>query len=185
MRVTLLTIVIAALFLWSCNVNSENNSDKSEKKDSIKLTEYKYPDRTKKSNIYEVNIRQYTPEGTFSAFENHIPRLKKMGVDILWLMPIFPISETKRKGSKGSYYAVADYEKVNPEFGNEADLHKLISTAHKNGMLVILNWVANHTGWDNHWIKEHPEWYTKDSTGQIISPVPDWTDVADLNYDNK
>jgi cyclomaltodextrinase len=141
-------------------------------------------EKSKNATIYEVNIRQYTPEGTFKAFMNHIPRLKKLGVDILWIMPIHPIGEKNRKGSKGSYYAVKDYKAVNPEFGTNEDFRKLVEVAHANDMLLILDWVANHTAWDNPWIESNPEWYTKDSTGNIIAPVEDWTDVADLNYDN-
>ena len=98
------------------------------------------------STIYEVNIRQYTPEGTFSAFENHIPRLKDMGVTVLWLMPITPISEKLMKGSLGSYYACSSYTKINPAFGNEADLLNLIRCAHDHDIKVIIDWVANHTG---------------------------------------
>ncbi|WP_457615711.1 alpha-amylase family glycosyl hydrolase [Lutibacter sp.] len=136
--------------------------------------------------IYEANIRQYSPEGTFNQFTKDIPKLKKLGVKIIWLMPIFPISKTKSKGSLGSYYAVSDYTKVNPEFGDLTDLKKLIETAHKNNMFVILDWVANHTGWDHIWIKEHPEYYTKNEKGEITHTVgTDWFDVADLNYDNK
>lgn len=134
--------------------------------------------------LYEVNIRQYTPEGTFNAFAAHLPRLKKLGVDVLWLMPVYPISEEKRKGSLGSYYAVRDYRKVNPEFGNLKDLQSLVQKAHRLGMRVILDWVANHTGWDNPWIEQHPDWYTQ-VDGKIVSPVADWEDVADLNYDNR
>lgn len=135
------------------------------------------------SVIYEVNIRQYTPEGTFEAFGRHLPRLKALGVDILWLMPVFPISEEKRKGTLGSYYAVKDYRQVNPEFGTLDDLRKLVDDAHRLGFRVVLDWVANHTGWDNPLIAEHPDWYTQ-KDGKIVSPVDDWTDVADLNYDN-
>jgi cyclomaltodextrinase / maltogenic alpha-amylase / neopullulanase len=135
--------------------------------------------------MYEVNIRQITPEGTFKAFtEQHITRLKKLGVDVLWLMPTYPISLKNRKGLLGSYYSVADYKGINPEFGNLQDLKDLVGKAHENGMLVIFDWVANHSGWDNHWITEHPEWYTHNAKEKIISPVPDWKDVADLNYDN-
>ena len=185
MKKSILYLLILAIIFSSCNSQTGKTKNNS-KQDSLKLSIYKFPERTKKSNIYEVNIRQYTPEGTLKAFEKHIPRLKKMGVDILWLMPIFPISEKNRKGTLGSYYAVANYVKVNPEFGTKDDLHHLINTAHKDSMLIILDWVANHTGWDNPWITEHPDWYTHDSiSGKIISPVPDWTDVADLNYDNK
>ena len=136
--------------------------------------------------IYEANIRQYSEEGTFSEFTKDIPQLKELGVKIIWLMPIYPISTTKSKGSLGSYYAISDYTKVNPEFGNLEDVKNLIQTAHENGMYVILDWVANHTGWDHIWLKEHPEYYTKNEKGEITHTVgTDWTDVADLNYDNQ
>lgn len=146
----------------------------------------------KNANIYEVNIRQYTEEGTIKAFhEKHLKRLKDMGVDVLWLMPVFPISETKRKGGLGSYYAVSDFRRVNPEFGTMKDLERLLAQAHDYGMKIILDWVPNHTGWDHVWIKEHPEYYTQ-IDGKITDPVnPEtneswgWTDVADLNYNNK
>lgn len=143
------------------------------------------PEWTKNSVLYEVNIRQYTPEGTFKAFEAHLPRLKELGVDILWIMPIHPISVKNRKGSLGSYYAVKDYRGINPEFGSLEDFKNLVNKAHELGFKVIIDWVANHTGWDNPWITDHPEWYTKDSTGAIIPPNPDWSDIADLNFDSK
>jgi len=141
------------------------------------------------ANIYEVNIRQFTPEGTFAAFEQHLPRLKKMGVDILWFMPVFPISEARRKGALGSYYAVADYTGINPNFGTMEEFKMLVHRIHDMGMRVVLDWVPNHTGWDHPWIEEHPEWYTRDGQGNITDPVnPEtgesfgWTDVADLDY---
>jgi len=137
------------------------------------------------ASIYEVNIRQYTPEGTFAAFKKHLPELKKLGVDILWLMPINPIGEQNRKGSLGSYYSVKDYKAVNPEFGSSDDFKKLVDNIHKNGMHVIIDWVANHTSWDNVWVKTHPEFFTKDANGKFVPPVADWGDVIDLNYDNK
>lgn len=133
--------------------------------------------------LYEVNIRQYTEEGTFAAFEAHLPRLKEMGINTLWLMPIHPISETERKGTLGSYYAVSDYRTVNPEFGTMEDFKHLMTTAHEMGFKVMLDWVANHTGWDNTWITDHEDWYVKNDNGKIISPY-DWTDTAKLNYDN-
>jgi glycosidase len=143
------------------------------------------PDYLAKAVIYEVNVRQFTKEGTFNAFSDHLPRLKELGVDILWFMPIHPISEEKRKGTLGSYYAVADYKKVNPEFGTEEDFKKLVKKAHSMGFMVILDWVANHTGWDNPWIYSNPEWYTKGPDGEITYPPgTDWTDVADLYYSN-
>jgi alpha-amylase len=153
--------------------------------------------------IYEANIRQYSPEGTFNEFTKDIPQLKELGVKVIWLMPIFPISEKNRKAKAdllvqdiqdskerekylGSYYAVADYEKIHPDLGTSADLIKLVETAHENGMYVILDWVANHTGWDNVWIKKYPEFYTRDENGKMIHPAgTDWTDTADLNYDNR
>ena len=132
--------------------------------------------------IYEVNIRQYTKEGTFNAFADHLPRLKELGVDILWLMPVQPISYKNRKGTLGSYYAVKDYQKVNPEFGTMKDFKDLVDKAHSMGFKVILDWVANHTGWDNWLIVEHGEWYTQ-VNDSIVAPVAEWTDVADLNYE--
>ena len=109
--------------------------------------------------LYEANIRQYSEEGTFEAFAKDLPKLQEMGVNILWLMPINPISTTKSKGPLGSYYAVADYKEVNPEFGTLEDLKDLVAQAHALGIYVILDWVPGHTGWDNHWIKDHPEYY--------------------------
>lgn len=144
-----------------------------------------HADWSRNASIYEVNIRQYTPEGTFKAFEKHLPELKKLGVDILWLMPINPIGVENRKGSLGSYYSVQDYTAVNPEFGTIDDLKSLVAMAHKLGMKVIVDWVANHTAWDNVWVKEHPDFYTRDAKGNFVPPVADWSDVIDLNYDNK
>ncbi len=171
-----LMIMISAIFLPSCNENSPGKTNTG-------VSKVNHPEWSKNANIYEVNIRQYTPEGTFKAFEEHLPRLKNMEVDILWLMPIHPIGEKNRKGTLGSYYSVKDYYGVNPEFGTMEDLISLVNKAHSMGMYVILDWVANHTAWDNKMIGEHPEWYTKDSAGNFISPF-DWTDVVDLNYDN-
>ena len=159
--------------------------------------------------IYEANIRQYSELGTFTDFTKDIPNLKQLGVKVIWLMPIFPISETKRKATGGefasliedeterekmlgSYYAVTDFTKVNPEFGTLEDFRALIKTAHENDIYVILDWVPNHTGWDHTWLKTNPEYYTQNEVGDVIDPInPDtgeswgWQDVADLNYDNK
>ena len=150
----------------------------------------RYPDWAKNAVIYEVNVRQYTPEGTFKAFEAHLPRLKELGVDILWMMPIHPIGIEKRKfpegvtESLGSYYSVKDYKGINPEFGTVADFKALVEKAHSLGFKVIIDWVANHSAWDNAWVKDHPDWYVQDSAGNIMSAF-DWTDVAKLNYANK
>lgn len=133
--------------------------------------------------MYEVNVRQYTQEGTFKAFEKHLDRLRDMGINTLWFMPIHPISETERKGTLGSYYAVDDYMAVNPEFGTIEDFQHLVDKAHKMGFKVMIDWVANHTGWDNAWVKEHDDWYMHTDSGKITSPY-DWTDTAELNFDN-
>lgn len=150
-----------------------------------------WPEWAKNANIYEVNIRQYTEEGNFKAFAKHLKRLKKMGVDILWLMPIFPISFIKRKGSLGSYYSVSDYRSINPEFGTKKDFKKLVKDIHELGMRIILDWVPNHTGWDHPWITSRKDFYTLDAAGDISEPVDNlnqplgWEDVADLNYANE
>ncbi len=144
---------------------------------------------SRNANIYEVNLRQFTPEGTFSAFEKHLPRLKDMGVSILWLMPVQPIGVKNRKGSLGSYYSVSDYMSVNPEFGTLDHFKHLVQSAHDMGLYVIIDWVANHTAWDHAWVTEHPGWYLKDAKGEIHSYVYNngnelehWTDVIGLDY---
>ena len=134
-------------------------------------------------NIYEVNVRQYTNEGTFAAFAKHLPRLKDMGVQVLWIMPVTPISVEKRQGTLGSYYACSDYVSVNPEFGNLDDFKNLIKQAHELGMQLIIDWVTNHTGYDHVWTKEHSDWYKKDASGNFFDEHG-WVDVIDLNYDN-
>lgn len=145
--------------------------------------QYSLPQWAATSTMYEVNVRQYSPEGTFQAVTNSLPRLKKLGVGILWLMPIHPISQVKRKGVLGSPYSVADYKGINPEFGSAADLHTLITEAHQLGLKVILDWVPNHSGWDNPWLA-NKSWYYTGLNGEVISPNSDWTDVAWLNYEN-
>jgi len=195
-------LIGCAIVLFGC---------KKESNDTSKTIAKFSPEVEENGVIYEVNIRQYSPEGSFNAFTKDIPQLKELGVKIIWVMPIFPISQTKRKATGGdnskfasdmpkeeqhkylgSYYAVSDFKKVNPEFGTIEDFRNLVQTAHENGIYVILDWVPNHTGWDHVWIKEHPEFYTKNAKGEIIDPInPEtgktwgWTDVADLNYDNQ
>ena len=133
------------------------------------------------TNIYEVNLRQYTPEGTFEAFAKHLSRLKRMGVETLWFMPITPISLEKRLGTLGSYYACSDYVDTNPEFGTIDDFRSLVKKAHQEGFKVIRDWVANHTGYDHVWTKTHPEFYKKNAAGQFYDNN-NWHDVIDLNY---
>lgn len=133
--------------------------------------------------IYEANLRQGTPMRNLKGLQLELPRLRDLGVDIIWLMPIHPISEIGRKGSLGSYYAVRDYKAVNPEFGTMEDLKEFVRTAHANGMKVILDEVCNHTGRDNAWVKDHPEYYKKNDKGEMFGPY-DWTDVYVLDYTN-
>ena len=200
-KVNILFVLI--LILFSCKQNSKGSSTSNQTNPSITLSDME------DAIIYEVNIRQYSSEGTFDSFTKDIPQLKELGVKIIWVMPIFPISETKRKATGGdfayliedeaerakmlgSYYAVSDFTKVNPEFGTIDDFRKMLKTAHDNGMYLILDWVPNHTGWDHTWIQTNSEYYTQNDEGEIIDPInPDtgeswgWADVADLNYDNQ
>ena len=144
-----------------------------------------HPEWVAHATIYEVNVRNFTPEGSFRAFEKHLPHLQQMGIGIVWLMPVHPIGEVERKGPLGSPYAVRVYFAVNPEFGTLDDLRHLVQAAHALGMKVILDWVANHTSRDNALIAEHPNWYQHDAAGQLIPPVADWTDVVALDYRNR
>ncbi|MDA3942580.1 MAG: alpha-amylase family glycosyl hydrolase [Bacteroidetes bacterium] len=171
-------LIIAVMGVLTACENQEKTVLNEE---TVELT--KNPDWAKDAVIYEVNTRQFTEEGTFEAFANHLPRLKELGVDILWFMPIHPIGEKNRKGTLGSYYSIKDYTAVNPEFGDLEAFKAVVAQAHEMGFKVILDWVANHTAFDHAWTEEHPEWYNRDENGEIISPY-DWTDVADLDYEN-
>jgi glycosidase len=173
----LLAIVIT---IAGCSVSGKKKELKPFVSDVI------HPEWSENSVIYEVNIRQFTPEGTFNAFATHLPRLKELGVDVLWLMPINPIGIKNRKEPLGSYYSVMDYKDVNPEFGNLADFKNLVSKAHELGFHVIMDWVPNHSSWDNKLTVEHPDWYVKNSAGSFIPPIGfDWTDVIQFDWSNK
>lgn len=139
-------------------------------------------DWVRKAVLYEVYLRSFSPEGTFEGLRTRIPELKDLGVTVIWLMPIHPIGIEERKGTLGSPYSVRDYYGINTEFGTEEDFQRLVKTIHDNGMRVILDLVANHTSWDNSYLQDHPEWYTTDDWGLILSPNTDWFDVADLNF---
>ena len=172
MKKTIFLSILVAAFFTACS--TKNNGEKTGPSPHVGWS--------RNATIYEVNIRQFTPQGNFASLEKELPRLQKMGVDILWLMPTNPLGKKNRKGSLGSYYSVSDYLDINPEYGTKSDFKNLVKKAHELGMKVIVDWVANHTSWDNKLIEKNPEWYTKDSTGNIIAPVKDWTDVADLDY---
>lgn len=172
--------IIALLFVVNC-------ADTSTIKDSKGLN-IEQQDWTKKANIYEVNVRQYSEEGTFEEVRKDLPRLKDMGVKILWLMPIHPIGLENRKETEeslGSYYSVQDYKGVNPNFGTPEDFKRFVDEAHALDMKVIIDWVANHTAWDNHWI-ENKDWFELTEEGNFTPPRgTDWSDVIQLNYENQ
>ena len=185
MKLGKLFFYLTLVLLMACK-NDRSMTNESNVVKSV----FSLPEWAKDAVIYEVNIRQYTPEGTINAFSDHLPRLKELGVDILWIMPVFPISNTKKKGELGSYYAVSDFTEINPAFGTKEDFLNLIEKIHAYGMKVILDWVPNHTGWDHTWLTEHPDFYKTDSMGNITDPIDDngksfgWEDVAALNYKN-
>jgi glycosidase len=132
--------------------------------------------------IYSVYLRSFSPGGTFAGLERRLPELKALGVTVLWLLPIHPVGVTKRKGTLGSPYAVRDYYAVNPEFGTMEDFKRLLAAAHRLGLKLIIDLVANHTSWDSRLMQEHPEWFTRGGDGRVVPPNPDWSDVADLDY---
>ncbi len=132
------------------------------------LSNVKHVEWSKNAVIYEANIRQYSPEGTFKAFAKDLPRLKELGIDIIWVMPINPIGEKNRKGKLGSYYSVKDYKAINPEYGNLDDFKNMVNETHKLGMKLIIDWVPNHSAWDNELLQTHPEYYLKDSLGKFF-----------------
>jgi len=170
---------------FSCNSGKQPTTETT--KDSIiqsPPTEVVQPEWAYSANIYELNIRQFTKEGTFKALDPHLARLKEMGVDIIWLMPINPIGKKNRKGTLGSYYSVKDYMTVNPEYGTLDDFKTFVAKAHELGLKVIIDWVPNHSSWDNVLTVKHPDFYVRDEKGKFLPPVADWSDVIELNYDN-
>jgi glycosidase len=172
--------LIVLLFLFAF-ASCKTGNDTPVVNDTAKTDDH--PSWIMQGNIYEVNVRQYTAEGTFTAFAKHLDRLKDMGVQTLWFMPIHPIGKTERKGSLGSYYAISDYTAINPEFGNMDDWKALVKQAHEKGLKVIIDWVPNHTGADHYWLEKHPGFYVRDSSGKAVSQF-DWTDTRKLNFQN-
>ena len=173
-------LLIILFFLTYTSAMSQQTDSRYQPQKYVELTN---PDWVKNATIYELNIRQFSQEGTFKAIEKQLPRLKKMGINIIWLMPVQPIGVVNRKGSLGSYYSVKDYLKVNPEFGTDADFRSLVKAIHAQEMYVILDWVANHSSWDNMLATQHPEWYTKSREGRF-QPTPwrDYDDIIDFDY---
>lgn len=169
----LLLFILVGIIMISCVNKTAEQGETIEKG--------KHPEWVYNAVVYEVNTRQFTPEGTLKAFANHLPRLQELGVDILWFMPIQTIGEKDRKGSLGSYYSIKNYNEVNSEFGTLDDFKEVVETAQSMGMKVILDWVANHTSRDANWVNEHPNWYVRDSLGDL-NIMYDWTDIAQLDY---
>ncbi len=164
-----LLLLLAALMLMSCGNKKQETKFEMPAVDDIVM--------------YQVNPRVFAPENSLKAVTARLDSIKALGVNVIWVMPIYPIGKEK---SKNSPYSISDYKAVNPEFGTLDDFKQLVDSCHAKGMGIILDWVANHTAWDAVWIKEgHKDWYTQDSTGNIVAPIPDWSDVADLNYDNQ
>ena len=171
----LFLLLFVTTILFSCG---NNNKKQTETQTAVGI----HPEWVYDATIYEVNTRQFTPEGTFNAFATHLPRLKELGVDILWFMPIQTIGEKDRKGTLGSYYSIRNYKEVNSEFGSLDDFRNVVKKAHDLGLKVILDWVPNHTSRDQAWTTEHPDWYRLDSLGNPIV-MYDWTDIAPLYYE--
>ena len=166
-------LLLAALTLASCGSNPFKKKAESSK----------HPAFAYDATIYELNTRQLTPEGTFAAAEAELPKLKEMGVDIIWMMPLQPIGKLTRKGTLGSYYSIIDYCAFNPEFGTREDFEHFLAKAHELGMKVILDWVANHTAPDSEWTKNEG-WHYRDADGNLMVQY-DWTDISKLNYENE
>lgn len=178
----LLTVSLYVFTIYSCNTKPVIITQAGQES-----TQFSHPKWSEQSNVYEVNLRQYSEAGTIKEFEKSLPRLKEMGVEILWFMPVTPIGLENRKENAselGSYYAVKNYKEINPEFGTMDDWKSLVKNARSMGFKIITDWVANHSAPDNPWVKNHPDFYAKDSSGKMIAPF-DWTDVRKLNYDNR
>jgi cyclomaltodextrinase / maltogenic alpha-amylase / neopullulanase len=176
-KLLLLLIALLLVSIYSC--------DRADRETATIATSTIPPEWSYSASIYEVNIRQFSEEGTFEAVRRELPRIREMGVDIIWLMPVHPIGVKNRKGTLGSYYSVQDYYGINPEFGNKEDFATLVDAIHAEGMYIILDWVANHTAWDNPLTETNPEFFETDENGRFIPPRgTDWDDVIQLDYEN-
>ncbi|MFN3529945.1 MAG: alpha-amylase family glycosyl hydrolase [Bacteroidia bacterium] len=178
MKTTLTRTLILSLMLSACGTSEESAPNQIPPTINIEAPQMD------KLVIYEVFVRNFTTEGTFQAMIPKLDRLKELGVNTLWLMPIHPIGELNKKGSLGSPYSIRDFYDVHPDFGTKEDFRTLVNACHERGMYIIIDLVANHSSFDNAWVSEHPSWYVRDDSGEILPPDPDWTDVADLDYNN-
>jgi glycosidase len=179
-RASALVIFGLALGLLACSAPAPAEEAFHMPEPYVKI---EHPAWSRDAVIYQINMRQFTPEGTFAAAQEQLSRLAQLGVDILWLMPLQPIGVVNRKGSLGSPYSISDYYGVNAEFGDLGGLKSFIAAAHALGMHVILDWVANHTAWDNPLVEQHPDWFKRNAAGTFHSPAwTDWRDVIQLDY---
>ena len=171
-------IFLSALILTSCNQKENVPTNWVDKEN--------FPTNwVDNATIYELNVRQFSEKGDFNSILPHLNRIKQMGIKIIWLMPIYPIGLKNRKGTLGSYYSIKNYKAINSEFGNNQDFKNLVDSIHALDMKIIIDWVPNHTAFDNQWAIDNKEWYTLDSIGNLQPPIgTDWWDVADLNYEN-
>lgn len=176
-------LLVGLLFAASCKLMPRNESTDADSSTAMKGP-YTAPAWVRHTTIYEVNLRQYTKAGTFNAFALELPRLKEMGVETLWFMPLTPIAKQNRKGALGSYYACSDYTAINEEFGTAEDFKQLVKQAHEMGFKIIIDWVANHTGWDHVWTQAHPDYYLKDSLTGTFQIASGMDDIIELDFDN-
>lgn len=175
-------LIVMSMLLTSVLIHS-GHSWAQDPYTPVPYVQITHPEWSRDAAIYQINTRQFTPEGTFAAAAKQLPRLQELGVRIIWLMPVQPIGQKNRKGSLGSPYSIRDYVGVNPEFGDLDSIRQFVDQAHQLGLYVILDWVANHTSWDNPLLEEHPEWYARDWKGEFHSPTwTDWSDVVALDY---
>jgi glycosidase len=184
----LFLMLIAAIFGCQNQSNTVVQTPAANAETSLPMPEW-----AQNAVLYECNVRQFSPAGNFAGVREQLPRLRDLGIDVLWLMPVHPIGVERRKlnpGDQGSPYSVRDYMAINPDFGTEADLTALVAEAHNLGLKVILDWVPNHTSWDSEWKKNHPEYFTRYNGEFTVplnergEPIADWSDVCDLDYNN-
>jgi glycosidase len=177
-------LLTAALLLFSaCGPTLPSAPPGSRPADTI-VEKHLEPSWIQEGLIYELFVRDFTPEGSFRAIIPRLDEIRELGVETIWLMPIHPIGEVERKGGLGSPYSIRDYYAVDPAYGSDDDFRALVDAVHEKGMHIIIDLVVNHTAWDHPWIDQHPDWYTRDASGNIVPPVADWSDVADLNFAN-
>jgi alpha-amylase len=183
MRYLFFTIIFSAI-QYSCKLMPKKDESNINNNKKTMTNRFKPLEWAHTTNVYEVNVRQYSPEGTFNAFAKELPRLKEMGVQTLWFMPVTPIAQKNMKGSMGSYYACSDYTSINPEFGTLDDFKSLVKQAHAMGFKVIIDWVANHTGWDHIWTKTHPDYFEKDTATDDFKIASGMDDIIELDFNN-